>query len=177
MAWFRASCVLLGIALVFPGAVLPALAAAPAVALTVDAVLSAHPAPPGVVFEIADRDGAALKRALPWVAEAAARLRERHPNLSMAVVSHGREMFAFQESARAENPEVHDLARQLGQGQGIPIHVCETHAGWRGVMPEDFPGYIDVAPTGPAQVRSYLELGYVLVKVPRNIVPAKPPGR
>lgn len=142
---------------------------------SVEALLAAGLAPSGVVFEIVDRDEAALKRALPWVAEAANRLRSRFPQLPMAVVSHGREMFALKDSARAENPEVHDLAQRLGKDQGIPIHVCETHAGWRGVLPEDFPKYIDVAPTGPAQVRSYLDLGYALVKVPRTSVMGRPP--
>ena len=32
-------------------------------------------------------------------------------------------------------------------------------------MPEDFPGYVDVAPSGPAQIRSYRELGYELLIV------------
>lgn len=152
------------------------LAAAPLPAVALETVLAAEMAPPGVVFEIVDRDEAALKRALPWVVGAAQRLRARFPQLQMAVVSHGREMFALREQSRGEHAEVHDLAQRLGQEQGIPINVCETHAGWRGVMPEDFPKYIDVAPTGPTQVRNYMDLGYVLVKVPRAAVLGKTPG-
>lgn len=158
------------------GLITPAHAASPTGALTLEKVLAADQAPPGVVFEIVDRDEGALKHALPWVSEAAGRLRARFPGLSMAVVSHGREMFALQASARTENAAVHDLAEQLRKEQGISVHVCETHAGWRGVVPEDFPKYIDVSATGPAQIRDYQALGYVLVKAPRSsaLKPGKP---
>lgn len=158
----------------FMGLASPLFAAAPLVATPLSVVLAAEQPPPGVVFEIVDRNEAALKQALPWVAKAAGQLRERFPQLPMAVVSHGREMFALKESARSENADVHDLAQRLGQEQGIPIHVCETHAGWRGLVPEDFPKYIDVAPAGPVQIRNYLDLGYVLVKAPRNTTTGLP---
>ena len=141
----------------------PAIAAS----TSLDALLASDRPPPGVVFEIADRDEAALGHALPWVAAAAKKLRTKFPQLSMAVVSHGREMFALQESARGGNAEAHRLARQLAEEDDIPIHVCGTHAGWRGVVPEDFPKYVDVAPAGPTQVRNYEALGYQLIIVPR----------
>jgi hypothetical protein len=45
------------------------------------------------------------------------------------------------------------------------VHVCETHAGWYGVTAEDFPDYVNVAPTGPGQISLYLELGYELIVI------------
>jgi hypothetical protein len=45
------------------------------------------------------------------------------------------------------------------------VHVCETHAGWYGVTAEDFPDYVDVAPTGPGQINLYQELGYDLIVI------------
>ena len=45
----------------------------------------------------------------------------------------------------------------------VPVHVCETHAGWYGVEASDFPDYVDVAPTGPGQINLYKELGYTLI--------------
>ena len=45
----------------------------------------------------------------------------------------------------------------------VPVHVCETHAGWYGVSAEDFPDYVDVAPTGPGQIELYRELDYQLI--------------
>ena len=47
----------------------------------------------------------------------------------------------------------------------VLLHVCETHAGWYGVSAEDFPDYVDVAPTGPGQVSLYQELGYDLIVI------------
>ena len=63
-----------------------------------DALLARTPAPAGVVFEIVDRDPGALEHALPWVSQAARRLKARHPQLAMEIVTHGQEMLALQAS-------------------------------------------------------------------------------
>lgn len=149
------------------------LASLPARADPLHPILAQEQAPPGVVFDIADRDPNAPARALPWTAAAAQRLRTGFPELPIAVVTHGREMFALRSEGRGEHGEIHDLARNLAERDGIPVHVCETHAGWRGVTPEDFPAYIDVAAAGPAQVNDYRALGYQVIRVPKNL-PAHP---
>jgi intracellular sulfur oxidation DsrE/DsrF family protein len=130
--------------------------------------------PPGVVFEIVTGDPQALRWAVPRVADYAKRLRERFPRLDIAVVTHGQEMFALQTDRRAAAPEVHAGIQQLSREHGIPVHVCETYAGWRGIGAEAFPDYVNVAPAGPAQVGNYVQLGYVLVKIsaPMNGKPA-----
>jgi hypothetical protein len=120
--------------------------AAPA---TLDELLARPMAPPGVVFEIIDRDPGALEVALPWVKQAAQRLKARHPGLPMALVTHGQEMFALQTGKRAGNEAIHQIAESLSRDDGIPVHVCETYASWRGVAPENFPAYVDVAHSGP----------------------------
>jgi intracellular sulfur oxidation DsrE/DsrF family protein len=142
-------------------------AAAPA---TLDDLLARPTAPPGVVFEIVDRDPGALDVALPWVKQAAQRLKARHPGLPMALVTHGNEMFALQNEKRANNEALHQIVQSLSRDDGIPVHVCETYAGRRGLAAEDFPAYIDVAPTGPAQIRNYEMLDYVRLVVPRSAV-------
>lgn len=146
--------------------------ASPAVAapLTLDDLLLHPVAPPGVVFEIVDRDPGALEVALPWVKQAAQRLKARHPGLPMALVTHGNEMFALQTGKRAGNEAIHQIAQSLSRDDGIPVHVCETYAGRRGLAAEDFPAYIDVAPTGPTQIRNYEALDYVRLVVPRATV-------
>jgi intracellular sulfur oxidation DsrE/DsrF family protein len=144
--------------------------AAVAASATLDELLARPSAPPGVVFEIVDRDSGALELALPWVKDAATRLKARHPGVPIALVTHGQEMFALQASQRAGNPKIHQLAESLSRDQGIPVHVCETYAGWRGLAPEHFPAYIDVAPSGPSQIRNYEALDYVRVVVPRASV-------
>ena len=148
--------------------VLAILACLPAAsAATLDTLLARTAPPPGVVFEIADRDPQALDHALPWVKQAAQRLKARFPGVPMALVAHGQEMFALQTAQREDNATAHQLAESLVRDEGIPLHVCETYAGWRGVAPEAFPAYVDVAPEGPAQIRNYEALDYVRLVVPR----------
>lgn len=141
---------------------------------TLDALLSRKTAPPGVVFEIVDSDPNALDLALPWVKNAAQRLKARFPTMPMAVVSHGQEMFALQTHKRSYNGNIHQLAQSLSREQGIQVHVCETYANRRGLATEDFPAYVDVAPEGPAQIRNYEALDYVRLVVPRAAVLKKP---
>ena len=135
--------------------------------LTLDELLARPLAPHGVVFEIVDRDPGALEVALPWVKQAAQRLKARYPSVPMALVTHGQEMFALQTSARDSNPAVHQMVESLSRNDGIPVHVCETYAGRRGLAAEDFPAYVDVAPAGPTQIRNYEALDYVRLVVPR----------
>lgn len=146
--------------------------ASPAVAapLTLDELLARPVAPAGVVFEIVDRDPGALDVALPWVKQAAHRLKARHPGLPMALVTHGQEMFALQTGKRAGNLAIHQIAESLSRDDGIPVHVCDTYAGRRGLAAEDFPAYVDVAPAGPTQIRNYEALDYVRLVVPRAAV-------
>lgn len=138
---------------------------ADAASLSLDDLLARPVAPHGVVFEIVDRDPRALDMALPWVKQASQRLKMRFPALPMALVSHGQEMFALQADERNKHQSVHQLAESLSR-DGIPVHVCETYAGWRGIGAENFPKYIDVAPAGPTQIKNYEALGYVRLVVP-----------
>ena len=141
-----------------------------AAAATLEDLLARTDAPPGVVFEIVDRDSDALDVSLPWVADAAARLKARFPGVPMALVTHGQEMFALQARTREARPDVHALAERLTRDEGVAVHVCETYAERRGLAAEDFPDYVDVAPEGPAQIRNYEALDYVRVVVPRAAV-------
>ena len=130
----------------------------------VDSLLASAEAPFGVVFEIVEGDENALQSLLPKVRDSIVRIRARFPETEFAVVSHGREEFALQTGRRDEYAEVHGQVQSLVADQ-VPVHVCETHAGWYGVTAEDFPEYVDVAPTGPGQIRLYQELGYELIVV------------
>ena len=130
----------------------------------VDELLARAEAPSGVVFEIVEADEGALEDLLPKVRDAIRKLRARFPEAGFAVVSHGREEFALQSQYRSEYAEVHDQVQSLVAAD-VPVHVCETHAGWYGVTAEDFPEYVNVAPTGPGQINLYRELGYELIIV------------
>ncbi len=79
-----------------------------------------------------------------------------------AAVSHGREEFALQAQYQQSLPVIHQQVQSLVADE-VPVHVCETHAGWYGVVAEDFPDYVNVAPTGPGQINLYIEMGYELI--------------
>jgi intracellular sulfur oxidation DsrE/DsrF family protein len=121
--------------------------------------------PSGVVFEIASGDVNSLKWAIPKIKGYIARIREKFPDLDMAVVTHGKEQFSLQSDKKKQYQQVHSLVESLDKDENIPVHVCGTYASWQGITPEDFPAYVDVAPEGPAQINNYKELGYILVKL------------
>jgi intracellular sulfur oxidation DsrE/DsrF family protein len=130
----------------------------------IDKLLVRSEAPHGIVFEIVEGDRGALEILLPEVRDAIAAIRVRFPQTEFAVVSHGREEFALQTKYQAEHAAVHRQVQSLVADE-VPVHVCETHAGWYGVSAEDFPDYVNVAPTGPGQIRLYQDLGYELIVI------------
>lgn len=130
----------------------------------VDELLAQSTGPDGVVFEIVESDKSALEYLLPRVREAITRIRGKFPDTEFAVVSHGREEFALQTRYQAEQSVIHNQVLSL-VADDVPVYVCGTHAGWYGVSAEDFPDYVDVAPTGPGQINLYLELGYQLIVI------------
>lgn len=128
----------------------------------VEKLLAQAEPPQGVVFEIVEDDESALEDLLPRVRSAINNIRAKFPTTEFAVVSHGKEEFALQSQYQGEYAEIHRQVQSLVADE-VPVHVCETHAGWYGVTAEDFPAYVDVAPTGPGQVSLYQELGYELI--------------
>jgi intracellular sulfur oxidation DsrE/DsrF family protein len=125
----------------------------------------AQTAPPeGVVFEIVSGDPQQLRKAIPQVQNYIERLRTRFPKLQVAVVSHGEEQFALTRKNEKQYAEVHRAVKSL-QASDVPVHVCAAYAAMNNVAPEDFPDYVDVAATGPSEIRTYREFGYVLVQV------------
>ena len=131
---------------------------------SVNAILEATEAPAGVVFEIVEDDEEILEELMPQVLDAIERIRARFPQTEFAVVSHGLEEFALQTRYRDDYADLHRQVQAL-VADDVPVHVCETHAGWYGVSAQDFPDYVDVAPTGPGQLNLYLDLDYQLVVI------------
>ncbi len=130
----------------------------------VDNLLAQSTTPDGVVFEIVESDKSALEYLLPRVREAITRIRGKFPDTDFAVVSHGREEFALQTRYQTEQSGIHNAVLSL-VAEDVPVYVCETHAGWYGVSADDFPDYVEVAPSGPGQINLYLELGYQLIVI------------
>ncbi len=133
----------------------------------VEQILALKQPPPGVVFEIVQKDPRALAWAIPHVRREIDRLRKRFPALPVAVVTHGREQFALQKRRAGHNSRIQRQARALVDS-GVELHVCGTYARWRGLSPEDFPSWVSVATAGPTQIRDYEFLGYLRVVVRRH---------
>lgn len=131
----------------------------------IDALLDG-PEPFGVVFEIVESDPAALQWAIPAVKAYVQQLRQRYPELTLAVVTHGTEQFTLLQDSAPRFPAIHEGVRNLVDAD-VPVHVCGTHAAWRGKDAADFPDYVAVAPAGPAEIRHYQAMGYELVVVQR----------
>ncbi|MDR9437522.1 MAG: DsrE family protein [Thiohalophilus sp.] len=127
-------------------------------------ILQQNEAPVGIVFEIITADSEGLSWALPLAHSYIEQLRKQFPALPIAVVTHGQEQFALQNGQSDEQPAVHTQVRSLTDGD-IPVYVCGTYAGWRGLSDEDFPDYVNVAAAGPAQINDYVSLGYTRVLI------------
>lgn len=130
---------------------------------TVTELLNAPTPPEGVVFEIITGDDDGLEWAIPRTQHYIKQLHEKFPQLSIAVVTHGREMFALQKRDVSGYPEVHNQVQSLIQDENIALHACGTYAGWQGLAEEDFPAYVDVTASGPATINDYVALGYVKI--------------
>ncbi len=123
-------------------------------------------APPGVVVELIEWDSNSWQWATPLLIELRERLRQRFPETDLAIVSHGGEQFQLTRERRAEQPEA---LRQL-QGlvdDGVDLFVCGTHSSWRDVPADAYLEFVRVAPSGPARINDYIDLGYVPVRLDR----------
>jgi len=130
----------------------------------INEILAMEQSPIGVVFEIVERDGDALDWAIPAVKKYVKQLRDRFPDIALAVVSHGSEQFALMKSMTKEKVKIHEAVKSL-VAEDVPVHVCGTHASWRGKSASDFPDYVDVAPAGPTEIRNYEESGYIRIEL------------
>lgn len=151
-------CLLLFLAFLTP---IPAFAKDPK---SVDEILKLKTAPSGVVIEIVTWDGDNLQWALPRAKGYIKQMRTAFPKLPVAIVTHGAEQFALTKDEKENNKEVHQLVKSFGNDD-VPVHVCETFAGWRGLSANDFPDYVNVAAAGPAQVNDYIAIGYELILI------------
>ncbi len=127
-------------------------------------ILAETKAPDGIVFELIGSDGEYLTDALERVQVYKEQLQKKFPKLDIAVVSHGSEQFSLTSDNAKQYEEAHSNVKRL-VASDVPVYICETHASWRDVSAEDFPDYISIAAQGPAQIRQYQELGYILVVI------------
>jgi len=129
---------------------------------SLDEILALKEAPTGVVIEVIKSGAAELEELLPGIQSATGELRKRFPDLPVAVVSHGQEQFALTSKNIKHYNTLETGVKNL-VSDDVDVHVCATHASWYDITPEDYPDYIDVSPTGPAQINDYVNLGYIML--------------
>lgn len=125
-------------------------------------ILKAQKPPVGVVFEVVEGKHADLDWALPQILKYTAALKEKHPKMKFAVVSHGNEQFGLLRENDKTMNKAHKRVQSLVSAD-VPVHVCGTHASWYNKDENDFPDYVSVVDAGPAKINEYQREGYDLI--------------
>ncbi len=135
--------------------------------LEVERLLTAKNPPSGVVFEIITWDKNAWDWAAPMLKQYREQLLAVYPDIDIALVSHGGEQFELTKD-KAEKNATAFKALKLLSNEGVDLHVCGTHSGWRNVDESEYMDFINVSPSGPAQINDYITLGYthILLNAP-----------
>ena len=135
---------------------------ATALAESLDEILAMKEAPTGVVIEVNEPGADALRQNMLKISDAARKIRQLFHELPIAVVSHGAEQISLTSKYIKKHKSLESNVKQL-VSDDVDLHVCGTHASWYGVEPEDYPDYIDVSATGPAQINDYVNTGYIML--------------
>ncbi|MGF1753780.1 DsrE family protein [Vibrio makurazakiensis] len=130
----------------------------------VSEILSSKMPPTGVVFEIMEWQNDTFSTLLKDIEDYSAQLKSRHPNIDVAVVSHGSEQFTLLDENASTHTNIHDLTKSL-VNSGISVEVCATHASWNGNTPEDFAEHIGVVERAPIAIQQYQDQGYTLIRL------------
>lgn len=117
-----------------------------------------HP-PDGVVFELISWDERTWAWAAPMISQLRQQLKHQFPDIDVVVVSHGGEQFQLTRERQHEQPDAIAQLRSLSE-DGVNVHVCGTHSSWKDVAESAYIDFIDVSPSGPAQINDYIKLGY-----------------
>ncbi|MEN8175649.1 MAG: hypothetical protein ABFS23_07790 [Pseudomonadota bacterium] len=121
--------------------------------------------PPGVVFLIMEEDETAYEWVVPRLLRYVALLREPWPDLPIAVISHGEEMFALLASNADVYASFHAAIRSLVTEQGVDFQLCGAYARDAGVDESEFVDFVEVVPSAPAQITDYRMLDYRVISL------------
>ncbi|MDX1351366.1 MAG: DsrE family protein [Thiomicrorhabdus sp.] len=131
----------------------------------VQQVIAQSQEPSGVVFDIETLDNDALQQLLPFVRHQISVIRQRFPDIDVAVVSHGTEQFALQKNLTTANAPLQDAFNALVDDSGVSLHVCGAVASLKGLSQEDFADFVDVSASGLAQINDYKAIGYTVIPI------------
>jgi len=136
----------------------------PVLAFDVDEILALNEAPNGIVFEVISGDKLALEKIIPGLRKDIDKMRQKFPGLSIAMVTHGQEQFSLLTKEKKKHAKTHKLTQKLAAND-VEVHVCGTHASWYSLSEEDYPDFLDVAASAPAQINDYKKLGYIHIEL------------
>ncbi|MEK6749478.1 MAG: hypothetical protein AABY83_09765 [Pseudomonadota bacterium] len=132
---------------------------------TIAQIMAGKSAPPGVVFEVATAQNAALERLLPALQRDIQTLRTRFPALPIVVVSHGDEQFSLTTAQAPQFGAMQARIHALIANQQVKVQVCGNYARMNGVDKSQFPAAVEVVEQGPEAVREYIARGFRHVRV------------
>lgn len=122
-------------------------------------LIQAQEAPDGVVFELISWDEKTWTWAAPMITSLRQQLMAKFPDIDVVVVSHGGEQFQLTRENEQQQPEAIAQLQSLTD-DGMNLHVCGTHSSWKDVADTAYIDFVDVSPSGPAQINDYIKLGY-----------------
>jgi len=137
---------------------------------SVDALIAANSEPDGVVFEIITWEDNAWDWAAPKLNALIEQLRSSYPGLEVALISHGNELFDLAKEQNKQPEPAMQTLQDLSEDD-VDIYVCGTYASYKHLGIDDFLAFVNVAPSGPAQLNDYIKLGFEhIVLEPGNAV-------
>ena len=128
-------------------------------------LLAMKAAPEGVVFDIETLSPNALTEVAPYVRDQIQLIKQKFPDVDIAVVSHGVEEFALEKKAEKQNAELHSIFNQLVDDSGVSVHVCGAVGGLKQLTQDDFPDFVSYSASGMAQLNDYKALGYFVIAI------------
>ncbi|WP_019623447.1 DsrE family protein [Thioalkalivibrio thiocyanoxidans] len=138
----------------------------------VEALLEQDDLPDGVAFEIVENDRAALSALLPEIHANIRVLRERAPELPIAIVTHGAEQFTLTRAEAAAHGSLHTEIESLVLDDGVNVVVCGTFAGWRDLEADAFPEHVEVATAAPDRLDDLEASGYTVIRLRPSLLDA-----
>ena len=126
---------------------------------SVDNLITANNEPDGVVFEIITWEDNTWDWAAPLLQSLTEQLRAKYPGLDIALISHGNELFDLA-SKNADRSRAAMNTLQNLSDNNVDIYVCGDFAKYKHLGTGDFLPFVDVAPSGPAQLQDYIHLGF-----------------
>ncbi len=136
---------------------------------SIDALIAANIEPDGVVFEIITWEDYTWDWAAPMLQSLTEQLRARYPGLDIALISHGNELFDLAVKNKDRSEAAINTLQSLSD-DNVDIHVCGDFAKYKHLGTNDFLPFVDVSPSGPAQLRDYTNLGFEHIMLERSDV-------